>query len=236
MALLHWTGGAHREPLAVYGPPGVEELVAGFNLAYRQDAAYRTAHHGPEVVPPSGAGSRAVPFPAPEPGHPRVVWRADEVEIVAFAVDHAPVSPAIGYRFDYGGRSLIISGDTSRSAELERMSRGVDLLAHEALSPRLMGIVNDTARTAGQINLADIAHDVLNYHASPVEAAATATAAGARHLLFYHVVPPLPLPGLGAAFLEGVSDAYRGPVTLSRDGTFVSLPTGTSDIRVSRRL
>lgn len=236
MAMLHWTGGAHREPLAVYGPPGVEEVVSGFNQAYRLDMGYRVAHHGEEVTPPSGAGSRAAAFPVPEPGSPQTVWQADGVEIAAFAVDHAPVAPAVGYRFDYGGRSLVISGDTIRSSELERVSQGVDLLAHEALSPRLAGIINRAAQRAGQPNVAHIAHDILDYHATPVDAAETAAAAGVGHLLFYHIVPPLPLPGLGAAFLDGVSDVYRGPVTLSRDGTFVSMPSGSSEIRVDRRL
>jgi hypothetical protein len=43
------------------------------------------------------------------------------------------------------------------------------------------------------------------------------------------------VPGLDVVFLEGVSDAYDGGVTLGRDGSFVSLPAGTEAIEVSRR-
>ena len=71
--------------------------------------------------------------------------------------------------------------------------------------------------------------------AAPVEAAEIASEVGAKHLLFYHVIPPLPLPGLDRVFLEGVSDAYGGGVTLGRDGTFVSLPKGGSTVEVSQR-
>jgi ribonuclease Z len=236
MAMLRWTGGAHRQPMPAYGPPGIARLVEGLNMAYELDASYRTAHHGADVAPPSGAGARAVEFPLPEPGQEAVVWEGDGLTITAFAVGHAPVTPAVGYRFDYGGRSLVISGDTSKSAEVERMSRNVDLLAHEALSPRLVGILNRAATAAGQANLAKITHDIPDYHATPVEAAETAAAAGARHLLLYHIVPPLPMPGLATAFLEGVADAYAGPVTLSRDGTFVSMPSGGTAIEVRTRL
>ena len=60
--------------------------------------------------------------------------------------------------------------------------------------------------------------------------------AGVGHLLLYRIVPPPPLPGLEAAFLEGVAEQYRGPVTLARDGTFLSLPAGSPGIEVGRRL
>ena len=57
--------------------------------------------------------------------------RLGRIVVIAFAVDHEPVDPAVGYRFEYGGRSLVISGDTSRSDAVLRASQGVDLLAHE---------------------------------------------------------------------------------------------------------
>ena len=236
MAMLRWTAAAHQQPLPIHGPPGVEQLVAGLNQAYQLDAGYRTAHHGPEVAPPSGAGGRAVTFPVPQPGASEQVWSDGGITIAAFSVDHGPVGPSVGYRFDYAGRSLVISGDTRKSTEVARVSRGVDLLAHEALSPRLVGIMNRSAAAAGLTSLAAITHDIVDYHATPVEAAETAAEADVGHLLLYHLVPPLPIPGLASAFLEGVRDAYSGPVTLSRDGTFVSLPAGSNAIKVSNRL
>jgi hypothetical protein len=49
------------------------------------------------------------------------------------------------------------------------------------------------------------------------------------------VLPPLPLPCLDVVFLRGVSDAFGGGVTLGRDGTLVSLPSGGGDVEVSQR-
>lgn len=115
-----------------------------------------------------------------------------------------------------------MSGDTRRSASLEANARGADLLVHEALAPRLVRELERAAAAAGRANLARIAADIPGYHTSPVEAAAVASAAGARHLLLTHVVPPLPLPGLDQVFLEGVGEAFGGGVTLGRDGTRVS--------------
>ena len=235
LALLRWTGGAHTEPLPVHGPAGVEEIVAGFTQAYRRDAGYRVAHHGEATVPPSGAGMRAVPFVLPIEGQAPVVFSSDGLVVRAFVVDHSPVEPAVGYRFDYQGRSLVVSGDTARSANLEARAKGVDLLVHEALSPELVARMHAAATAAGRINLAKITADIPDYHTSPVEAAEIAQAAGVRHLLYYHVVPPLPVPGLDQVFLAGVSDAFDGGVTLGRDGTLVSLATGGDTVQVSKR-
>ena len=233
LALQRWAGGSHRVPLPLYGPSGVETVAAGFNQAYRSDAGFRVAHHGEKIVPASGAGLDARPFATPTPGSPVVVWNQGGVKVTAFRVDHEPVDPAVGYRFDYGGRSVVISGDTKKSEEIARVARGVDLLVHEALAAHLVAILTEALEEAGLTARATITRDILDYHATPVEAAQTAEQAGVGHLLFYHVVPPLIIPGLGSAFLEGVSDAYSGDVTLGRDGTRVSLPTDSDDIEVS---
>jgi len=235
LALLRWTGGGHASPLPVHGPEGVEDVVAGFDAAYRRDAGYRVAHHGAETVPPSGAGMDARPFAPPVDGDAPVVWESEGLVVRAFAVDHAPVSPAVGYRFDYQGRSVVVSGDTAKSSNLVARATGADLLVHEALSPELVRRLHDAAATAGRANLAKITADIPDYHTSPVEAAEVAQAAGVRHLLFYHVVPPLPVPGLDGAFLAGVSDAFDGGVTLGRDGSFVSLERGGEGVDVSSR-
>jgi len=93
--------------------------------------------------------------------------------------------------------------------------------------------MTEVATEIGRPKLAKITRDILDYHASPVDAAETAEAAGARHLLFYHVVPPLIVPGMASAFLDGVDDAYSGDFTLGKDGVRVSLPAGSTAIEVS---
>ncbi|WP_199699054.1 MBL fold metallo-hydrolase [Oleomonas cavernae] len=228
--MLRWATAAHQQPTPVYGPPGVERVVAGFNEAYALDATYRTAHHGATLVPPEGNGGTAMPFAAPQGDQGVVVYEQDGVKITAFHVDHSPIEPAVGYRFDYGGRSLVISGDTKANPNVEKFSKGVDLLAHEALARNLIMTMSDAAAAAGRANFAQIMKDILTYHTSPAEAAAIAQRAGVRYLLFVHIVPPLPTPLLHGLFLEGVSDAYNGPAAIARDGTMISLPKGSDAI------
>lgn len=234
MATLRWVQGNHTEQLPVYGPPGVDEVVDGFNRAYALDAGYRVAHHGEQVAPSSGAGMRAKAFATSTDGELVTVYRKHGVTISALVVDHDPADPAVGYLVSYAGRSALVSGDTSKSALVQQHARGVDLLAHEALAPHLVMIMNEAATETGNTGVAKIALDILDYHATPVQAAEIARDANVGHLLYYHIVPALPpLPGIEAAWLEGVQAVFSEH-TLGRDGTVVSLPANAGTIRVHR--
>lgn len=234
LMLQRWGTAANTAPVPVYGPQGVEMVVAGFMQAYRQDSQYRVAHHGEAAVPSSGFGGQPMPFTPGSDGRVVVLKDAD-LEITAFTVDHGPAHPAVGYRFAYKGRSLVISGDTKKSAAVQREAAGVDVLVHEALSTPMVGILKDGAVKAGRMNLAKIFDDILNYHASPEEAAETARDAKVGYLLLNHIVPPLPLPGMEKAFLGKAPEIYSGPIRVGMDGDFLSLPASSTEIKVSRR-
>src|SRR5689334_12891064 len=77
LELQRWGNGSRTAPLPVHGPAGVEDVVAGFNQAYTHDFGYRVAHHGPKIIPPSGAGGTALPFPLPADGESVTVLEAD---------------------------------------------------------------------------------------------------------------------------------------------------------------
>ncbi len=230
MAMMRWVNAANTSPLPVYGPQGVENIVKGFNLSYGADAQYRHAHHTDLVAPLSGKGMVAHPFSVPADGELLTVFEQNGLKISAFTVDHEPVHPAVGYRFDYKGRSVVISGDTAKSANLEKLSAGVDLLVHEALNREMVGIMNAAAKKNNVPILEKITVDIIDYHASPVEAAETAQAAKVGHLMYYHIVPALVAPGMESLYLKGVSDTYDGPVTLGQDGSMISLPANNQAI------
>jgi len=222
--------------LPIYGPTGVTRVVAGFDEAYKLDDGYRTAHHGPAVAPPSGAGGTAHPFAPPKMGEGRTVLTGNGLTVTAFRVKHGPVHNAVGYRFDYKGRSVVISGDTSPTDNLVHFAHGADLLVHEAQSAKLLAIIAKQARATGRDNLAQIMHDVLSYHTTPREAAAQAKRAGVHALLFNHITPPLPIRPLQSIFMDGVGKIFHGQVKLGRDGTWVALPVGSDAINFGNRL
>ncbi|MCR9106161.1 MAG: MBL fold metallo-hydrolase [Gammaproteobacteria bacterium] len=229
IATLRWAGGGSKTPLPVYGPRGVERIVDGFNQAYAQDFQYRHDHHGDLVADLAGAGMTARPFEQPPMGQLVTVLRDGDLTIEALRVEHAPVDPAVGYRFSYKGRTLLITGDTKKSANIQTFAQGVDLLVHEALAPNLVNMMNAAAEKSGNAVMAKVTHDILDYHASPVEAAETARDAQVGHLLYYHIVPPLVIPGQKSLFLNGAQDIFSA-YTIGQDGTSFSLPANSKEI------
>ncbi|MBT4519616.1 MAG: MBL fold metallo-hydrolase [Halieaceae bacterium] len=231
LAMMRWVNGANTKPLPVRGPSGIKQVVAGFNNAYQQDSIYRNDHHGDGVAPLSGRGMRAKGFALPDDGELVRVFSGGGLTVDMLAVDHAPVAPAVAYLFSYKGRTALISGDTDKSANIEHFALEVDLLVHEALSRELVGVMNRAAVKAGNTGIAKITADIMDYHASPIEAAETARDAGVGHLLYYHVVPPLILPGTETVWLDGVEEVFAD-YTLGEDGTVISLPANSTDIVV----
>lgn len=228
MMLLRWTGASHKSPLPVYGPTGVAAVIAGFNAAYAADNGYRTAHHGVINMPPEAAGATAMAFGNPD--KPVVVYQADGLTVTALPVDHRPVHPAVGYRFDYKGRSLVLSGDTAASKSLESAAKGADLLVHEALEPAMVDELVRGLANVGRKQTSEIMHDILDYHASPTQAAASAKTVGVKMLVLSHIVPPLPSSHFNAAFLGDAPKRFDGPIVIGEDGQYFSLPAGSKEI------
>ncbi len=233
LSTMRWAGGDNDSPLPVYGPKGVERVVDGFNAAYSQDFTYRHEHHGDLVAPMSAAGLEAIPFDKPAMGELLTVYEGEGLTVEMLAVEHSPVEPAVGYRFNYKGRSLLITGDTTKQENIRKFSEGIDLLVHEALAPNLVNMMNAAAQKLGNEIMAKITHDILDYHASPVEAAETARDAGVGHLLYYHIVPPLVIPGQKALYLNGADKIFPN-YTIGEDGVSFTLPANSDEIRLTR--
>jgi ribonuclease Z len=236
LMLQHWAGEAATSPLTVYGPTGVDQVVAGFEQAYMLDRGYRIAHHGPKIVPPGGFGGAPHAFAVSKTGPDVTLIDEPDLKVVAFPVDHEPVEPAVGYKFTYKGRTVVISGDTAPSARVEAAAHGADVLVHEGLAPNLVADMRTAALRHGRANLAAIMHDILSYHTTPEQAAAIAERAHVRMLLFTHVIPPLPFGALNGPYLGRAPGIFHGPIRVGRDGDFISLPAGGAKIDRSNRL
>lgn len=230
--LQRWGTGTFQTPTPIYGPPGVETLVDGFRAAYVLDFGYRVAHHSPKIMPPGGSGGKGIAFTLPPTGQgDQVVVLEDKgLKITAFRVDHAPIDPAVGYRFDYKGRSVVITGDTKKTPSVHAIAKGADLLVHEALQPKLVKILEAEFAQRNMANTSQIMRDILNYHTTPEEAAAQASEAGARELVLNHIVPPLPIRFAYPAFLGDAAQFYGGKITVGEDGMLFSLPANSTAI------
>jgi ribonuclease Z len=230
--LQRWGVGTFQTPTPVYGPTGVEKVVDGFRAAYVLDFGYRVAHHSEKIMPPGGSGGKGMPFALPPAGQGDdvVVLNDKGLKVTAFRVDHAPIDPAVGYRFDYKGRSVVISGDTKKTPSVQAVAKGVDILVHEALQPSLVKILETEFADRKMNNMSQVMRDILNYHTTPEEAAAQAAAAGAKQLVLNHIVPPMPVRFAYPAFLGDAAKFYDQPITVGEDGMLFSLPANSTSI------
>lgn len=238
LQLQTWAGG-RRQPLPVYGGPGVEGVVDGFNRAYALDQGYRTLHHGESVMPSRSWGLVAhrveLDGPAAAARDRTKVFHDDgRLRITAIEVNHAPIEPAYAYRFDYRGRSVVISGDLKDHPPLIDAARGADLLVSEAISRTMTTALEHAADGARRAGTAAIMRDVQDYHISPEEAARIANEAGVRHLAFYHLLPAPDGVLARRLFAHGVDGVRRGEWTIADDGSLYTLPLMSTEVRRGR--
>jgi ribonuclease Z len=231
--LQTWAAG-RPTALRVIGPPGVERLVAGFQEAYALDTGYRIAHHGADFLPESLSRMQATAVDAPPGAPPALVLDDGGLTITAFSVDHRPIVPAYGYRFDYRGRSVVVSGDTAKSPSLIAAARAADVLVHEAQANHLIAMIGDAATAAGRDRIAKIMRDIPSYHSSPVQAAEVANEAGVDLLVLYHLNPPPPNRFAERVFMRGVADVRSHGLVVGDDGLLVELPIGSDAIAVRK--
>ncbi|HKK08640.1 MAG TPA: MBL fold metallo-hydrolase, partial [Gemmatimonadota bacterium] len=122
LVLTSWIVGRSR-PLDAVGPPGLEGMTRHLTEAYAEDIRIRT-----EGLEHEAPGGWKVNVHETRGG---VVYDSAGVRITAFRVPHGSWPVALGYRIDAPDRSIVISGDTRYSPEVEREAAGVDVLVHE---------------------------------------------------------------------------------------------------------
>lgn len=229
-SMFSWANG-RTQLLEVHGPRGVEKVADGFRAAYALDTSYRVAHHGADIMNRDIIGPVGVPFHFGNDTE-KVIHDKDGLKITAISVDHSPIDPAVGYRFDYKGRSISFSGDTVKTDKFQNAAKGSDIIVHEALDKKIIHRMSKLNYAAGNNRLGKIMLDITDYHTSPVQAAEVAKGANAGMLVYSHIVPPLINGVIENVFMRGVADAFDGPIHIGRDGMLFTLPAESDEIVV----
>jgi ribonuclease Z len=197
--------GRRAVPLEVWGPTGTRAMMAGLRAAYAWDISVRGRQ---ERLPAAGI---AVVTHEIRQG---VVFDRHGVKVTAFTVDHGGLlKPAFGYRVDYGGHSVVISGDTRFSENLIQFAGDADLVVHEvaAVRPELLA-TSATAATA---------RSILSWHSSPEDVGRVFQRVHPKLAVLTHVVllttdAAIPPPAV-ADVLARVKAVYGGPVLVGED-------------------
>lgn len=220
--LNSWVQG-RPQPLTVYGPYGVDKVVNAINEGYSHDRIYRTGHHGEELLPP------ALGVLEQKTIQPGVIFNDAGLKITAYVAEHPPIHPAVGYRFDYRGRSVVISGDSNVTDKTLEIVEGADILLHDALSVATTGSLSRALGAAGQARQSKIVKDVMDYHASTDSLIQLGEGSNVKLVAFYHLVPVPPTSLLKNVFLRGAPDNFL----LTEDLMWFELPADSEDIVVN---
>lgn len=158
-------------PFYLHGPPGVNSVASGLLAYYAKDIPTRI--NGPEALP--AGGSEMIALVIEQEGE---VFSSGDLKVTAFLVDHGiDVGIAFGYRVDYRGLSVVLSGDTTYSENLIEHSQGVDLLVHE-----VMGVTDEMLQARLYRS------GVLEVHATPEQAGRVFAKTRPRLAAFTHII------------------------------------------------
>ena len=197
-----WVSTIGPNPLTIVGPPGTAAVVEATLAALAPDISYRIAHHaditeGPQVSVREHTGGQ--------------VWDAGGVRITVAPTDHRPVEPTIAFRVDHDGAAVVLAGDTVPCDGLDELARGADALVHTVIRKDLVAQMP-----------AQRIRDILDYHSSVEQAAATAARAGVSTLVLTHYVPPL-VPGQEDQWRALAAADFSGRIELGDDLLRVSV-------------
>jgi ribonuclease Z len=192
--LTGWLTSERAKPLEVFGPTGTIAMIDYLQKAFAYDIKIRI-----EDDKADRQGSRLLATEIKQ----GVIYEENRVKVIAFDVDHYPVFPAFGYRIEYKGHSVVLSGDTRYSENLVRYAKGADLLIHE------VAIAPDT------LSKSDPKYHILAHHTTPEQAAKVFNEVKPKLAAYSHIV------NLYAQkedeILKRTRATYAGPLVLGRD-------------------
>ena len=171
-------------------------MVEATLAALAPDISYRIGHHADITAPPDIAVHE---YSAGQ------VWDSGGVVITAAPTDHRPVEPTLGFRVEYAGTSVVLAGDSVPCATLDALASGANALVHTVIRKDLVE----------QVPVQRL-KDILDYHSSVQQAAATATRAGVDTLVLTHYVPAL-TAGQEDQWRALAAEEFSGRVELGDD-------------------
>jgi len=186
-----------HQGLRVFGPVGLESMTEHLLAAYGADLDLRRAS-GDDLQ-----GYEVAVTEIPAPAGIVEVYRDDNVTVRAFTAAHGADPGALGYRFDAGGRSFVVSGDTTPTRATIEACAGCDVLLHEVYCER--GLKEGPPSLQAYHR---------SHHTSAVQLGELATEAAPKLLAAYHV---LSFGCSDAEIQAEIASRYAGRTVITAD-------------------
>jgi ribonuclease BN (tRNA processing enzyme) len=204
LILLAWAAGL-RTRLDSWGPPPLARMT---DLVFQLNSADIQARTGDEIRVPL----RPL-IHAHELRGGGLVMKDENTRVTAAVVHHPPLTPAFAYRFDMADRSVVFSGDTTRSDNLVALARNADVLVHEALYDE----ASVDRLVASVPNATDLKRSILSHHTTAEDAGRVAAAAGVGMLVLSHLIPAEDPAINDEMWIEAARRHYDGRIVVGKD-------------------
>jgi ribonuclease Z len=202
--LTGWARG-RKVPLEVWGPAGTKDMMSHLKEAFQFDIQIRQQD---DKLPARGVDVLARDI---EQG---LVYDNAGIKVTAFTVDHGQVKPALGYRIDFAGHSVVLSGDTRYSENLIRFSQGADVLIHEVIDPEAFRAKNPSM---SEERLRAIA----GHHTTAEQAGTIFSRVKPKLAVYSHIVP-----GDTTSLIPLTRKTYSGPLEVGEDLMTIEIGEG----------
>lgn len=199
LLLSGWLGAPwarRKAPFRITGPKGTVNLMTHLEKAYAWDIDTRITDQG---------FNRKFVTPEPTDMKEGVVYESDGIRVSAIKVNHGEkINPAYGYRIDYDGRTVVLSGDTKYTDNLVKNAKGADLIIHSvaSISKKLL-------------KKSKVMRNILTHHSEPEDTARVFNAVKPKLAVYSHVV----LYGgqKPGDIMKRARKTYSGPLMVGRD-------------------
>jgi ribonuclease Z len=151
------------------------------------------------------------------------VFDEDGIVVRAFRVNHAPIEPAFGYRVEFGGRVVGISGDTTDAPGLRALAADADVLVGEVMDKHFVLDMSCALGRVGNSRSSEIFRDIMDYHIDSLELAQLSEDVGVKTLMLTHMIPTLPSDQARIYFTGPIQKRFSGTPIVSDDGSSVTL-------------
>lgn len=180
--VIGWIGGM-RQSVTAYGPPPLEQMTRDFLQSQRATIGFWAEDF---KIQPLGM------IDVHDLSRPGRVVQDENVRVRSVLVQHPPVKPAYGYRFDFSDRSITFSGDTVPLEAVAELARGADVLVHEAMDFAMVRREVEQEVGSGRFRTASLdvlMHHLIVDHSPAEEVGKIAQKAGVKTLVLSHLVP-----------------------------------------------
>lgn len=194
--------------IRAFGPPPLKQMTDDILHAYKTTIDFWAEDF--KMKPLTAVEVKEISAVGP-------VMQDDIVKVTAAVVEHPPVVPSLGYRFDFKDRSIAFSGDTAPSEAVAKMATGADVLVHEAMYvPAVEAYIRAQVAKGRPVKVDDFMAHMKADHTPLEDVGRIAQEAGVKTLVLSHLTPAIDSIN-DDTWREPAAKFFKGEIIVAKD-------------------